>query len=116
MLCNEQFNLMNKIYSFGHNLGPTYLGCYVDKRNNRALGYADTMTSSDGSFLEHCINVCKEKNYEYTGLQDSKECFCGVNYSKHGSAKESECNSLCKDSTGTYCGGHFRLSVYKTGI
>ena len=91
------------------------MGCYVDAKV-RALPdmKTDLKRNINVDFLEQCIKYCRSKNQPYAGLQNHYECFCGIDYTRYGKAKESSCNRKCSDSTGRMCGGYWRLSVYST--
>ncbi|XP_065067468.1 fibropellin-3-like isoform X2 [Rhopilema esculentum] len=91
-----------------------YTGCYIDTFT-RALPYAKQLDISVGHLTVNCIQACFASNQAYAGLQNHKECFCGSSYNIYGKGDESTCSSICRDSTGMYCGGTWRNSVYKTG-
>jgi len=87
-----------------------YLGCWKDQKGNRAL----EIFAGNNYGIESCIEECKTLDYEYAGLQYHQECFCGSDYKKIGVAYESECDHAC-NTGGGYCGGRWRLSIYKIG-
>jgi len=93
--------------------GLGYIGCYKDG-GQRALPSPQSLQKSLGTFTEQCINKCRSLNYPYAGLQYYYQCFCGEEYDKYGKADESLCNYLCRDSSGSFCGGSWKNSVYKT--
>mmetsp|Transcript_37059 Transcript_37059/g.90070 ORF Transcript_37059/g.90070 Transcript_37059/m.90070 type:complete len:430 (-) Transcript_37059:448-1737(-) len=86
-----------------------HMGCWKDAED-RAMEYEHT---SYQGFLTvpKCINACKEHGAKFAGLEVGRQCFCGNEYKKHGSASDS-CNRKCD---GLACGGDWSLSVYQTG-
>ena len=83
-------------------------------RFDRALPALQVLDTSLGKLREQCINICRSLEHPYAGLQFYEECHCGTTYDKHGKADESECDFLCTGSSDEICGGHLKLSVYKT--
>eukprot|EP00795_Rhopilema_esculentum_P003145 gene3145-1449_t len=91
-----------------------YVGCYKDSRT-RALPHVRGLDVSAGHLTANCIQACFASNQAYAGLQAGRQCFCGTSYDRYGIDGDSSCSSQCRDSTGMYCGGGWRNSVYKTG-
>eukprot|EP00795_Rhopilema_esculentum_P003142 gene3143-1447_t len=91
-----------------------YVGCYIDSQT-RALPLAKRLDISAGHLTANCIKACFASNQPYAGLQYFYHCFCGPSYDIHGKGDESTCSTKCQDSTGMYCGGSWRNSVYRTG-
>jgi hypothetical protein len=55
----------------------SFLGCYSEGTNGRALtGEAPAAPSSGGS-VEYCAGQCAAGNFEYMGVEYSNECYCG---------------------------------------
>ncbi|CAF1078621.1 unnamed protein product [Adineta steineri] len=85
-----------------------YLGCFIDQLDNRDLqifiGDYEQLTPAQ------CIIACRERNYDYAGIQYGNECRCGQQYGKYGRVSEDECNYACK--TSEKCGGDYRNSIY----
>ena len=85
-----------------------YIGCYKDHPHVPAMRHK----SDDDHNIESCIEYCLEKNYEYAGLSNARDCYCGNTYDAYGIAgSDIECNMVCDGGSGI-CGGHGRLSVY----
>jgi len=86
----------------------SYLGCYNDQ-SSRDLSYEATLTSS--LTVEGCISACA--GYDYAGVQDGNQCFCGDTYGKYGSAGPNACSMACQGDNTQICGGAWLNSVYK---
>merc|ERR1712085_94137 len=61
--------------------------------------------------VQSCNEACS--SYQYFGLQNSAECWCGNSYGKHGAAANEEECLPCNSDTDVMCGGGFRNSLYK---
>lgn len=89
--------------------GWTAIGCYVDQ-DPRSLGVA--MGSSNTMTISSCTADCAKQGYTYAGVQAGQECWCSNN-PKLVSAPASECQTPCKGDTWAFCGGNWRLNVFK---
>ncbi|XP_073991633.1 uncharacterized protein isoform X2 [Rhodnius prolixus] len=103
------------VYSTGGGRSAKYLGCFKE-RSREARLMPDEMVEFRNSLTPtKCIQFCKEKGYDYAGLQFSFECFCSnARPSFKSSADESDCNLKCDGDQNQICGANFRLSVYET--
>lgn len=98
--------------------GWSYVGCYTDDVNNRALdsgvGYTDQTGMSQGS----CMVYCGSKGYNFAGIEYGTECYCGFGL-KSSSSKDDDgtCDYICPGAQGTgdACGGQDHLSVFTNG-
>jgi N-acetylneuraminic acid mutarotase len=88
----------------------SYLGCWVDNYNNRAM-----QLKAPDLWIDHCISHCRNhpNKYPFAAVQYGFECFCGTSYQKHGPAAEEDCDFPCRDGDGV-CGGFNRMNVYAT--
>ena len=88
----------------------TFLGCYNDNENgNRTLG--GYSWSSNQMTIEQCVSSCGARGYQYAGVQDANECFCGSgNYSAQGVSPS--CNMACTGNSAEICGGNGANGVY----
>ena len=78
------------------------------------MPYAGEMKEYDTmGMTEQCIKKCESRGDPYAGLIWI-QCFCGTAFDKYGAAAESECNRACLDYTGRMCGGHWKISIYRT--
>ena len=85
-----------------------YVGCYKDAATRAMVGLHTIDQHLNN--LGHCADTCV--GYQYLGLQNGNECFCGNEYDTHGSADESDCDKECTGDRTTMCGGAWRSSVY----
>ena len=61
--------------------------------------------------IEFCIDLCKNLNKAYAGINRGNECFCSDSYGSNGQATSvTECDSDCE--VVNQCGGMFRVSVH----
>ncbi|KAK6345053.1 hypothetical protein TWF718_006991 [Orbilia javanica] len=97
-------------------LGYVYLGCYnetLDITNDRAI-YGGNVTKSTDMTVEKCLGACKERNYNYAGLEYTSECWCGPYLSDLSQKLEDiQCDLGCAGNNSEACGGALRVSVYK---
>ncbi|CZR61108.1 related to glyoxal oxidase precursor [Phialocephala subalpina] len=97
--------------------GWTYLGCYSEGTNTRALsGLANPIPAASVS-VESCAAACSK--YTYFGVEYAQECYCG-NTINTGSVNQtssvpsvSGCSMICKNNALEYCGGSNRLNMYQ---
>ena len=88
-----------------------YGDCVVDDVKNRIL--SGHMLSSVEMTVEMCIATCREKGFDYAGLQWSIECHCG-NEPEEGFewAWLDKCDNNCAGNSRQICGGSSAMSVY----
>ncbi|KAL0938531.1 WSC domain-containing protein-like protein 3 [Colletotrichum truncatum] len=88
------------------------LGCQTEGINGRALTGA--FTASDDMTTEVCAAFCKQGNWQFMGVEYSRECFCGSS-TNSGSvpAPLQECNMKCQGNQSEFCGGNNRLGLYQ---
>jgi len=87
-----------------------YKGCYKDN-TQRDLPFGGPQSNS--MTVETCQASCKQNNYQYAGLQNGEECWCGNSYGKYG-ADLSACNTNCAGNANEFCGQSFHNDVYST--
>ena len=73
----------------------SYLGCYKNKNQNRALPYE----VGRGYSANECETACTEEGYVHFAREWKGQCFCsnGSDYDKHGSTTDCDC---CGDNVG----------------
>lgn len=97
--------------------GFTYIGCYTEGTNGRALSGLANPVGGATLTVPLCAAACK--GYAFMGLEYSGECYCG-NVFNTGSVvapggsdpQQNMCNMLCDGDQTTYCGGANRLTAY----
>ncbi|CAM9466102.1 unnamed protein product [Ascophyllum nodosum] len=90
--------------------GSKYLGCYADRRFERALSYK--LASSNDMTHEWCYDFCKEFNAKYFGIQWGRECFCGEDDEDYAVYGTSLCDMPCSGNPGLTCGSSLALNVF----
>ncbi|KAI1652615.1 WSC-domain-containing protein [Daldinia decipiens] len=101
--------------------GYTYLGCYTEGVNGRALGKGMSTTSTSYSTtdstltVEKCASYCMGKGYTYMGVEYGQECYCNNEGPLNGATKaaEGDCSMTCEGDITEWCGGSSRVSIYK---
>jgi glucan endo-1,3-alpha-glucosidase len=72
----------------------SYVGCYSDPINSRALNATSNTNAGSALTVEYCIGtVCA--GYQYAGLENGRECWCGNTF--QGGAAPFCANSHCND-------------------
>lgn len=94
-------------------LGWAYEGCYNDMYpTTRALSlkqpYDPNLT------VQACVWSCYQLGYSISGLEYSKQCFCGNDILNGGTLADwdFDCNRPCSGNRTEVCGGDDKLSVY----
>ena len=91
----------------------SYVGCYVDRKEKRDLNGL-TFKESRRTSIANCATNCK--GFNYFGLQNGGECFCGDKYGQYGLSDK--CTEPCERKEDRdkqeVCGGRFANSVYST--
>ncbi|XP_022089712.1 uncharacterized protein LOC110978761 [Acanthaster planci] len=95
---------------------PGYLGCFGDS-SDRVLPVGPGVDGEKQS-VEWCFRYCLEDGstqYKYAGLEYASECFCGNDddNDKYEEKPDSDCDHMCRGNTDQFCGGYWRISVYK---
>ncbi|MCJ1408115.1 hypothetical protein MMC19_002188, partial [Ptychographa xylographoides] len=94
----------------------SYMGCYTEATNTRALSGLQNPIPGAAVTVEACSAACSA--YLYFGVEYSDECYCG-NIINAGSVlatgttpSANGCNMLCSGNSTEYCGGRNRLNMY----
>ena len=97
-------------------VGFSFLGCYSDSVNSRALsGLANPGAASQNN-VEQCASGCI--GFTYFGVEYGAECYCGntigagSNVVAGSTPDVTGCNMVCSGNATEYCGGPNRLNVY----
>lgn len=97
--------------------GYTYLGCYSEATQGRALSDLGNPIPGNTVTPAACAQGCAK--YFYFGVEYSGECYCGNNINV-GSAlvpgdtpDVTQCNMKCNGNSTELCGGPNRLNMYK---
>eukprot|EP01059_Diplonema_ambulator_P020923 TRINITY_DN3487_c0_g6_i1.p1 TRINITY_DN3487_c0_g6~~TRINITY_DN3487_c0_g6_i1.p1 ORF type:complete len:623 (+),score=125.28 TRINITY_DN3487_c0_g6_i1:151-2019(+) len=88
----------------------TFVGCFEDSESSRQLSYL-AYHSTTLSYQE-CIDICRHNQYEYAGLQNGNECWCGSDITSSQKTITTKCSDSCPADGWTPCGGYFRNAIY----
>ncbi|KAL8699219.1 MAG: hypothetical protein Q9201_006129 [Fulgogasparrea decipioides] len=95
----------------------SYLGCYTEATNGRALSGKLNPVASATLTNELCAAACQ--GYTYFGTEYSGECYCGNTFGAGAviaaggtDPTANGCSMTCNGNATEYCGGANRLSVY----
>lgn len=115
-------------FTITNSTGWTYLGCYTDGLNARALStniYFDSAMT-----VEKCLAYCKHQGSLTAGVEYGTQCYCGAALPSwsisQGSADPVQfgcsmpCGGtpcllwqlMCVGNSAEYCGGPVRLNTY----
>ncbi|XP_062610626.1 uncharacterized protein LOC134272411 [Saccostrea cucullata] len=86
-----------------------YLGCFQDQSTRTLNG---KHMSSNSMTVEMCKEFCKKQDAEFYGLESSMHCYCG-NLTQLVRKPEMDCSQQCRGNSDQFCGGHWRISIYK---
>ncbi|KAF8221257.1 WSC-domain-containing protein [Tricholoma matsutake] len=89
----------------------SYHGCYTDTTNERTLLRRFDVTG--GVTAQTCTATCKKNGYILAGLEYGNECWCGNSLFSTTEAPATDCHMTCTSDHNQFCGGPFRLTLYK---
>eukprot|EP00729_Bicosta_minor_P016214 gene16214-26549_t len=93
------------------------LGCYTDAMKARTLPVA-VSGGFNGMSKEVCGAMCKAANFtpsDVCGAENANECWCGSALNKVAAkVNASECKMPCPGDAAEFCGGSYRMSLFKT--
>ncbi|GAB7357018.1 hypothetical protein MBLNU459_g7845t2 [Dothideomycetes sp. NU459] len=92
----------------------SYIGCYSEATNERALSDKTPAIPSTGGSVDYCAAQCE--GYHYFGVEYANECYCGNTINAGSvSVTVSDCNMVCGGNATEYCGAGNRLDMYSLG-
>jgi hypothetical protein len=86
------------------------LGCFTDSTSNRVLRgpglHSDDMTPAK------CNQWCSDQEYEYSGIEFGRECYCDWTFARPQFSQS--CNMPCvgSDANGATCGGAGAIEIF----
>lgn len=89
-------------------------GCFLDDSQDRDLD-SYHLTLNDNSPWK-CIEQCKQLGTLYAGVQNGRDCYCGLDYGKHGKLHDTRCKSPCSGDRELWCGGELANHIFRTGL
>ena len=94
-------------------LRHTHVQCSVCNAHDCA-----SVSDSDAKYDDVTINidVLLGPGYKYAGTQIGSQCWCGHTLRSSRRVSDVRCNAPCPGTDGQFCGGHYHVSVYDTGI
>ncbi|OIW32658.1 subtilisin-like protein [Coniochaeta ligniaria NRRL 30616] len=96
------------IQSFG---ATSYKGCYGDLGNSRTL--RNTTTVGSDMSVETCTDFCYSGGWQYAGVENGNECYCGDVVFDNGQFPDSDCTANCAGADNEICGGNSRMNLYQ---
>ena len=101
---------IDKIYQI---LNLEFFGvCVFDNPVDRVL--KSHFYSSQEMTIEICLSICRDRGFDYSGLEWQIECYCGDEPTKGFElAWFGKCDQRCAGNTNQICGGSHALSIYK---
>ena len=103
----------DNLVSFEKQFQSLYVGCYSDDPSNPSM---ETFLGPVSNISE-CIDMGREKNFEYVGIRGGNECFASNTIPITQSVNRDQyCNVGCDDIGTGKCGGFYYNQVYKTII
>ena len=87
--------------------------CSFDHKQNRIL--SDYFEANDDMTIEKCLSICRSKEFPYSGLEYSSECYCGHAPDEGFEwAWPNKCNYICAGDSNQICGGSDAMSLWNT--
>ncbi|KAE8446194.1 hypothetical protein EG329_012419 [Mollisiaceae sp. DMI_Dod_QoI] len=94
----------------------SFVGCYTEGITGRTLPNQVTTPGGPANLtVALCTSACQTAGYVLSGVEYSRECYCGNAFSDGGAPAPdgpAGCNMLCSGNSSEYCGGINRLDVY----
>ncbi len=86
-----------------------YINCYSDR----------SLRDLDGIYIDNypfntpavCAQNCSQLYFQYAGVQNSYQCWCGDSFNKYGRA--ANCFLECPGDASLICGGQYSNNVYE---
>jgi hypothetical protein len=107
--CGELLRLQTREYRFSKR--AEYLGCM-------GRNYLDNgPTKFPRMISQQCVNHCRKLSYDYAGIMNGNECWCGMYPEKGFGRRISGRNCLvkCSGNRSLNCGGRGRSHLYYVG-
>ena len=97
---------------------PSYVGCFTDCAGGGGPFGTRTMPHNAGNLPKtdsaaNCATKCS--GWEYIGLQDGQDCFCGNGSGFSSQGVSPKCTMPCTGNSSEVCGGPCANSVYWIG-
>ncbi|CZS91758.1 uncharacterized protein RAG0_02285 [Rhynchosporium agropyri] len=99
-------------------LGPsptawTDMGCYVEEPKQPLLDININPNGDASLSIPKCWQACYRRFYQYAGVQNGNQCWCGSYVGGEWATNQTDCNSPCTGNTKTFCGGPSLTQIFK---
>ena len=99
-------------------LGPSptswiEMGCYVEDPELPLLDINYNPNGDASLTIPKCKQTCYRRFYEFAGVQNGNECWCGTYVGGVWAANQTDCNSPCTGNPDTFCGGPGLLNIFR---
>lgn len=115
IIYNTQQEELNEDYlnEYEQQSKSKYIGCYSDDPSNPSM---DNYIGEVSNITE-CINLGKNNDYKYVGIQQGNKCFGSNNIPNTQKVdRKNNCNITCSHSHTGNCGGYYFNQVYSTEV
>ncbi|KAL2194363.1 hypothetical protein P885DRAFT_71429 [Corynascus similis CBS 632.67] len=92
--------------------GPD-MGCYVENPDMPIFDINIDPNGDPSLTIPKCWQTCYRRFYEYAGVQNGSQCWCGSCIGGEWAANQTDCNSPCTGNHSTFCGGRGLLQIFK---
>lgn len=99
-------------------LGPsptswTALGCYIEYPAVPILQLNMNPTGDASLSVPKCQQSCYRRAYNFAGVQEGNQCWCGSYVGGEVAKNQTECNTPCTGDKSIFCGGKGRINIFK---
>ncbi len=86
--------------------------CLAEGTSGRAL--AGASTTSNSMTYAMCLGFCRDKGFQYAGIEYSGECYCGNEIANGASLSisSSNCDMPCSGDSSSMCGGPSAIQLF----
>lgn len=89
------------------------LGCYSQDAV-RAILEQNMNPNGDGSLtIPKCKNTCYRRAYNFAGVQQGNQCWCGNFVAGEWTKNQTDCNTPCTGDKTSICGGVQAVNVFQ---
>ncbi|RSL46758.1 hypothetical protein CEP54_013692 [Fusarium duplospermum] len=91
----------------------THLGCYID--TDATSPVLEKRVSKEGGdatlTIQKCEDTCYRAQFEFAGVKEGNECWCGSFVEGERTRNETDCNTPCSGDKTKMCGGKDLVNV-----
>jgi hypothetical protein len=90
------------------------MGCYVENPEMPLLDIKFNTLNGEASLtIPKCWLTCYRRSFEFAGVQNGNECWCGTYIGGEWAANQTDCNTPCTGDASTSCGGTGLLQIFR---